>query len=357
MSNTNGADTMLVADEKTATTKSVVNPNGAVQMEMTDTGAKEKKPGRVRRIVMSTLILIVLALGANYAYHQFIFGKNHVSTDDAQVDGNIDPVLPRVAGYVSAVNVNDNVIVKSGQVLVMLDTADLYLKVRAGESALKNAEAAVVVATANVNTAQVNQRKTQVDLARDTKLLAGGAITQAAFDVTKANAEVAAAQIAAVTDQISVAQANIEQKKVDLEQAKLQLTYASVKAPADGMISRKSVQVGQYVQIAQPLMAVTENDSIWVTANFKETQVEDIKPGQEVDVEVDAYPDKTFHGKVQSFAAATGAKFSLLPPDNATGNFVKVVQRVPVKILVEGAVNSATPLRPGMSVTATVTTK
>jgi membrane fusion protein (multidrug efflux system) len=321
------------------------------------TQPKKKKEGGIRRIIMPVLFFGVLIFAANYGYHKYVFGQNHEETDDAQVDGNIDPVLPRIAGYVTAVYVNDNQRVKDGEMLVKLDTADLLLKVSAAQAAYQNAEAAVKVAQANVFTSQVNVRKTHLDLERDTRLLAAAAITQQQYDLTKASAEAADAMLAATTDQITVAQSVVGQKHVEIEQAQLQLSYTTIRAPWGGLISRKSVQVGQFVQVGQPLMAVTENDSIWVTANFKETQVSDIKPGQPVDVQIDAYPDVVFHGRVQSFAAATGARFSLLPPDNATGNFVKVVQRVPVKILLESKPNPNAPLRPGMSVNAVVTTK
>ena len=306
---------------------------------------------------MPLLLLIVLGFAANYGYHRYVFSQNHEDTDDAQVDGNIDPVLPRIAGYVTQVFVNDNQLVEQGATLVTLDTADLYLKVRVAEAALKNAEAGVVVAKANVTTAEVNKNKSARDLERDTKLLAATAITEQQLEVTKAAAEIATAQYAAAADQIAVAEAMVAQKKVDLDQARLQLSYTSIKAPAKGLISKKSVQIGQFIQAGQPLMGITENDSVWVSANFKETQVADIRPGQPVEIEVDGYNGKVFHGRVQSFSPATGAKFALLPPDNSTGNFVKVVQRVPVKILIEDKPDPATPLRPGMSVSATVTTK
>lgn len=333
------------------------SPNTATTPPATTVVVTKKKSGRVRRVLMPVLLIGVLGYAAYYGYHRFVYGKNHEDTDNAQIDGNIDPVLPRIAGFVTKVFVNENQPVTIGTPLVMLDTADLNLRTHTALTAIAAAETAVTVARANVNTAEVNLQKAEADLARDTRLLAGGAITQQQFDVTKTAAEAARSQIAAVRDQIAVAEAAVAQRHVDLDQARLQLTYTTIFAPSTGIVSKKNVEVGQYIQVAQPLMAITENDSIWVTANFKETQISDIKVGQPADIVVDAYPDTVFHGRVNSFSPATGAKFALLPPDNSTGNYVKVVQRVPVKILFDGTPNRTGLLRPGMSVAATITTK
>jgi membrane fusion protein (multidrug efflux system) len=153
------------------------------------------------------------------------------------------------------------------------------------------------------------------------------------------------------------AEARVKQAQAAVKQAELNLEYVTVKAPAKGQVSRKSVEVGQVIQPGQPLMTIIPLDRVWITANFKETQLEDMRPGQRATVEVDAYGGKEFSGKVESIAAATGARFSLLPPENATGNFVKVVQRVPVKIVLDEGQDPEHVLRPGMSVTPTVYTK
>jgi membrane fusion protein, multidrug efflux system len=149
----------------------------------------------------------------------------------------------------------------------------------------------------------------------------------------------------------------VKQAENNLESAKLQLSYCTITAPANGVISKKNVQKGQVVAIGQPLMAVTNNQNIWVVANFKETQIEKMKVGQEADIEVDAYGDKVFKGKIESFSQATGSKFSLLPADNATGNFVKVTQRIPVKIVLTELKNNASILKAGMSVAVKVNTE
>jgi len=171
------------------------------------------------------------------------------------------------------------------------------------------------------------------------------------------NAQTGPEQVTAMRARASSAQARVEQAKATLAQAELNLQYAVVKAPARGVVSRKSVNVGQVVQPGQPLMSLVQTDQVWITANFKETQLNDMRPGQKVILTVDAYGGKQFQGKVDSIAAATGARFSLLPPENATGNFVKVVQRVPVKIVLDTGQDPDNLLRPGMSVSPTVYTK
>jgi len=169
-------------------------------------------------------------------------------------------------------------------------------------------------------------------------------------------AQTAPQQVAAAKAQSSSAEARIQQAKATLAQAELNLQYATVKAPVAGIVSRKTVEVGQIVQAGQPLMALVHDD-IWITANFKETQLTNMRPGQKATVKVDAYAGHEFSGHVDSIAAATGARFSLLPPENATGNYVKVVQRVPVKIVLDNGQNATHVLRPGMSVVPTVYTK
>src|SRR5581483_9349467 len=253
--------------------------------------------------------------------------------------------------------------------LLTLDAQDLMLKRTAAEAAVTNAQAAVTSAQAsataaqsNVATAEVNRQKTAEDLARAKGLVAGGAMTKEQYDAVRAAAEAAETQLKTVSDQalaassqVGVAQAQVKQRLADLDNAKLQLSYATIVTPVAGTVAKRNVEVGEFIQQGQPLMAITQND-IWITANFKETQLFDLRPGQRVEFTADAYPDSVFHGTVQSVSPATGAKFSLLPPDNSTGNFVKVTQRVPVKILVDRGNYSKSPLRPGMSVDVTVTT-
>jgi membrane fusion protein (multidrug efflux system) len=304
------------------------------------------------------------------------------TTDDAQVEGDISPVLPRVSGYVTKIYFDDNQKIKKGDTLITLDTADLKLKVQQAEIALLNAKAGLQVvkagantasssigsAEANVSAAEANARKADQDYNRMQKLLADKSITQQQFDAVKAQKEVADAQLlaaqkqvntvssqsAGASDQIQVAEAGIKQAEANLNLAKLQLSYAVITAPADGVVSKKNVEVGQLVQVGQPLCSIVSSDRVWVVANFKETQLTHMQVGQDVNVDVDAFKGNDLHGKVISFSGATGAKFSMLPPDNASGNFVKVVQRIPVKIEIDKNDPRYKNLIPGMSVSVSV---
>ncbi|MDB5036131.1 MAG: secretion protein HlyD [Chlorobi bacterium] len=336
----------------------------------------------IRRAVILVIVAALLIYGGIYGYSVYSFGRTHVSTDDAQVDGHIDPVIAHVSGYVTSVNVADNDKVKAGDFIAEIDPRELKIKLEAAEDALKTAEAglqtaeagqrngaaAVSVSEANVKSAQIARDKTASDLARDKNLVAGGAITRQQFETTKAAYDAAAAQLetaqrqvdavraqlGVASSQVAAARTQLGQKQNDVDYARLQLSYTRISAPAGGRISKKSIEVGQFVQAGQPLLAITEDSMVWITANFKETDLERLSIGRPVEILVDGYPDAKFEGKVESIAAATGAKFSLLPPDNATGNFVKVTQRVPVKIAITGSPATQFTLRPGMSADVTV---
>jgi membrane fusion protein, multidrug efflux system len=210
-------------------------------------------------------------------------------------------------------------------------------------------------AGADLATAQIAEAEAAIRVAesRLAQARAGEQQSRAAL----ATAQTGPEQVAATRARAAAAQARAQQMKAMLAQAELNLEYSVVKAPTRGIVSKKSINPGQVVQPGQPLLAIVDIEHVWVTANFKETQLRDMRPGQPVDVEVDAYGGRDFHGKVDSIAAATGARFSLLPPENATGNFVKVVQRVPVKIVLEGGQDAERLLRPGMSVVPTVYTR
>jgi len=270
------------------------------------------------------------------------------------------------------------------------------------QQAVAGAHSRAATAQARVREAEANSSKATKDVERLKPLLAKDEISQQQFDSavaaanaaraavdsavaqereaqtgiqaaesrvrqTEATSEQAAAQlqtaqtvpqqVAVTKARASAAEARATQLRAAVKQAELNLEYATVKAPARGVVSRKTVEPGQVIQPGQPLMTIVALDQIWITANFKETQLEHVRPGQSVTVKVDAYGGKTFAGKVESIAAATGARFSLLPPENATGNFVKVVQRVPVKIVLDQGQDPRQPLRPGMSVTPTIRTQ
>jgi membrane fusion protein (multidrug efflux system) len=218
------------------------------------------------------------------------------------------------------------------------------------------------VATADAQAAAVDTARAQIAEAEAGINMAETRQAQAKASEEQAraalrNAQTGPEQVTATRARASSAQARVEQAKATLAQAELNLQYTVLKAPARGVVSKKSVNPGQVVQANQPLMSLVQIDDVWITANFKETQLDEMRPGQRVEIEVDAYDGKTFEGKVDSIAAATGARFSLLPPENATGNFVKVVQRVPVKIVLNAGQDPDHLLRPGMSVTPTVYTR
>lgn len=334
-------------------------------------------------------------------------------TDNAQLETDISPVIPKINGSVVRVLVADDQAVKEGDTLVLLDDAGYRIAVKQAEIAVAIAKQNVQVAksgksvistnvravTANSNAvaanlypanAAVEAAKVRLDAVmknyqRIKTLLEQKAATQQQFDGVDAEREgaekqvkIAEGQVLALQKQIEAAESQItstqanlstntegvnlaeltvQQAEANLESARLQLSYCAIMAPANGVISKKNVQKGQVVAVGQPLMAVTNNEKIWVVANFKETQIEKMQVGQAAEITVDAYSDKLFSGTIASFSQATGAKFSLLPADNATGNFVKVTQRIPVKISINDAADTQFPLRAGMSVTVKIASK
>ena len=339
----------------------------------------------IQKFIMPIILLAILIGGGLYGYNKYQYGKIHEDTDDAQVDGNINPVVPRVSGYVLELRVKENQHVKKGDTLMRLDDRDLVIKVQQAKAALDNAsanlqvveanakstEANLATAQANIDAAKTKVWKTEQDYTRYQNLLNDKSGTQQQFDnakaekesaesqvnVTKKQYEAAQLQYKAANQQAAVAQTQIQQRKTELDYAQLQLSYAVIVAPTDGHITRKSVQEGQYLQAGQQVMTVVENSDVWVVANYKETQMKKMTVGAPVEVFVDAYGDKIFKGHIESIASGTGAKFSLLPPDNSSGNFVKVVQRVPVKIVLDQQNDSIQPLRVGMSVRTSVSIK
>ncbi len=340
---------------------------------------EEKKP---KKKIMPVILGLIILSGAVYGISKYRYSLHHEVTDDAQIEGDINPVIARVAGYVKQINFEENQFVEKGDTLVTLDDQDLQIKMQQAEAALENAEATVLVAEANANAAsaglqtsksgveaaKVKAWKSAQDFNRYQNLLNDTAITQQQFESAKAEKEGSEAQlnvalgqqsssgvmIAAAEKQVAVARSLVAQRKADLNYAKLQLSYASIVAPVSGFASRKNIQPGQLVNAGSPLFAIVTDTGVYIIANFKETQLTKMQKDQPVEIKVDAYPDTTISGKVYGFSPATGAKFSLLPPDNATGNFVKVVQRLPVKILIDAGKELKERLRPGMSVKVAV---
>jgi membrane fusion protein (multidrug efflux system) len=350
---------------------------------------QEKKTKKNK--IFATVLVALAVLGTVFGIYKYIHGQHHEETDDAQVEANINPIIPKVSGYVAKLNVEDNQIVKAGDTLVILDDRDLALRVSQAEAALENAKAnvsssgagyetaqqtalssnfSVQAAEGNIELAKVRLKRADSDFKRYEELSKSNSITKQQFEQAEAERDAAARQLEVAERQreallressarksqsqvsqrnISLAQTLVKEREADLAFAKLQLSYAYITAPASGVISRKNVQVGQFIQAGQSLFALVDDRDKWIVANFKETQLEKMKPGQEVEIAVDAYPGETFKGKIESISPATGAKFSLLPPDNASGNFVKVVQRVPVKIVLVKS-EQKSELRAGMNV-------
>src|SRR6266702_2179548 len=313
-----------------------------------DEPAAPAKPGGGRRtafIIMGVVLLGLVAVGAR----RWVYGLSHVSTDNAQVDGHIVPILPKVGGYVLDVRTDENRPAKAGDTLVVLDDRDYKARLAQAEADLAVAlagvsnRARVGQAEAQVAQMQANAQKAHADLERIKPLAEKDIVPKQALDAADATARAADAGLAAA--------------RAARDQAALNLSYTRITAPSEGVVSKKSVEIGQLVQPGQPLMSEVPLSDVWVTANLKETQTANVTPGDPADFTVDAYPGRHVKGHVESLSPATGAKFSLLPPDNATGNFTKVVQRIPVRIRPDAQNDSTHPLRPGMSVVVTITTK
>lgn len=323
---------------------------------------KPAAPGKRRSIVFALLGVALLALIAG-GVRKLIWARAHVSTDNAQVDGHILPVLPKVGGYVLTVAIQENQPVRAGDTLVVLDDRDYRARLQQAEADLAIALATVSSrqrvgqADAAVRQAQANAEKAHADLDRITPLAAQGIVSRQQLDAAQTAVRGADAALAAAQAALLGADARVASARAWRDQAALQVSYTRIIAPMAGVVSKKSVELGQLVQPGQPLMSVVPLDDVWVTANLKETETADVSPGDVVAFTVDAYPGKHFQGHVESLSPATGARFSLLPPDNATGNFTKVVQRVPVRIRLDQPNDPAHPLRPGMSVDVTITTK
>lgn len=340
---------------------------------------KKSKSKKVIPIILGVIIIVGLFFGIK----EYVYFSKHTDTDDAQIDADISPVVSRVGGYVEEIYFEENQHVHAKQLLVKLDDSDFKLKVTQAKAAENASEAGVLVsktvvgstqatigtAKANVDVAYARYSKSEKDFNRYKNLIEDGAITQQQFDQAKAERDAllaqyqasktqyaaASRQVTTSESQVNAAEAGTNQRTAEIDFAKLQLSYTQISSPSSGIVSNKNIQVGQLIQPGQSLFAVVNDNSLFVKANFKETQLEELKAGQLVDIEVDAFPKEKITGHIYNFSPATGAKFSLLPPDNATGNFVKVIQRVPVKIKIDKnpLVNK---LRAGMSVKVSVHT-
>jgi len=344
--------------------------------------AQEQEPKKKPNKVIPIILGVILIAGIIFGIKEYIYYGKHIDTDDAQIDADVSPVVARVGGYVDSIFFEENTHVNAGQVLVKIDDRDYKVKLEQAMSAQKGASAGVgvgqsqIIATAassssaraQAESAAARLEKANKDYARYANLVKDGSITQQQFDQAKSDRDVAAATYRAAQDQykaaleqvgtsrnqLTVTNVGVTQRQADVDYAKLQLSYTTINAPSAGITSKKNIQLGQLVQAGQTLFNIVNDNSLYITANFKETQLTNMKNGQKVNIEVDAFPDVELHGEVYNFSPATGAKFSLLPPDNATGNFVKVVQRIPVKIKINADKETMAKLRPGMSVNVSV---
>ncbi|GLI36628.1 HlyD family secretion protein [Geobacter hydrogenophilus] len=341
----------------------------------TETAGAPVKHRGGRRKRAGIILLLVILIGLFMGLRWVIRSKALITTDNAFVEAHIHAVSPRVSGTVTAVPVKDNQFVKKGETLVELDPTDYEVRVRVATADLDMARnetsgdyAQVEAARATVSHARARLDQAELDLRRGSALFAKEVIPREQLDRLETARRVAAAQLREAEEGVRKVQAElglagsggkearVAQREAKLREASLSLSYTRIVAPVDGYVTRKSVETGSTVQAGQPLMAVVALDDTWVTANYKESQLTHMKPGQKVEFTVDAYPSRTFTGRVESIMAGTGAAFSLLPPENATGNYVKVVQRVPVKIVVDPGSDPQHLLRVGMSVVPTVNT-
>jgi membrane fusion protein, multidrug efflux system len=296
-------------------------------------------------VVLAIAAIICGHYGINYVMDSLL----HESTDDAFIDGHVVAISARVAGHVDKVFIVDNQEVKKDDVLIQIDPRDYDARAKAAEAALLAAKAAAGQVDADIVAAQTEAERTKTDMARYTELSPTNAISKQQLDNAVAAARASAAKLEAVVKLAAVAKARIAEAEAAFETTNLQVSYTTVRAPQAGRVTKRSVEAGAFVDRGQPLMAIVP-DNVWVTANFKETQLTNMQPGQPVEIRVDAFPGTAFRGHVDSIQDGTGARFSLLPAENATGNYVKIVQRVPVKIVFDGDPNSLKQLSPGMSV-------
>ena len=348
---------------------------------------KARTRGRRVAVRLGLALVGLLALGAGGAYGHYWWttGRYLISTDDAYVGAKNATLSPKVSGYISEVAVEDNAQVAAGDVIARIDDGDYRLAVANARDqiAIQQATvdrlgkqtaaqlAAVAQAKAQLASAKAGETRMRLELKRQQDLATRQINSRQALEQAEANAEQAVASVQSAEAAIEAASANVDVLKAQQEEARrtLQqyqtalakaerdLAFTVIKAPFDGVIGNRAVQVGDYVQPTQRLASLVPMDAVYIDANFKETQLADLQPGQPVNISVDALPGRTLEGRVASLAPASGSVFSLLPPDNATGNFTKIVQRLPVRILVPAAVAEQSVLRPGMSVIVSVNTK
>lgn len=345
-----------------------------LRMENT-TKTKKKSP-------MLFIVIGIVAIAAFFGIRSLLHNLKYETTDNAQIESRSVPVISRVAGYIDSLGVDDYSKVKQQETLITIDDTEYALAVMQAKADVLNAQADQANAQAMYNNALANRKlavananvqlsrltKAKADVTRDEALLKEGAITEkqaedsrSAYDASSKQYIANQDQINLATTQVAVAEAQIQKVKALIEtrtaalrQAELKVQYCTITAPVSGRIGKRSVEKGQFIQAGAPLFSIVNDESFWIVANFKETQLEKMKEGQEVNIKLDGYPDLKIKGKISSFSSATGSKFALLPADNSTGNFVKITQRVPVKIEIVDAGKYKDYLRAGLSVEVVV---
>jgi membrane fusion protein (multidrug efflux system) len=348
--------------------------------------ASPARPQRSRRkLVLAAIVLAAAGTGGWFGYHYLTVGRFLVTTDDAYVQAYNTTLAAKVAGYVASVPVTDNTYVHAGDVIATIDDGDYQLAVDSAREKVTTQEAtvarmahqiaaqeaAVAQAKTQLLSNQAAARRMELELNRQNALVAHDWSSRQLQEQAQANRDQAIAAVQGAQAAIDSAAANVDvlkgqrqeaistlnELKTALAKAERDLSFTVIRAPIDGVFGNRAVQTGDYVQTGQKLASLVPLEDIYVTANFKETQVARLRPGQTVSIAVDALPEHAIEGVVESFSPASGAVFSLLPPDNATGNFTKIVQRLPVRIQVPRDVAREGLLRPGMSVVVSVNTR
>ena len=356
----------------------------------------EKQNHSRKRIAAFIIFPLLMVIGAGILYFYLQYKKTHISTDDAFVDGRVHAIASKIPGTVKFIHVKDNQFIKKGDLILEMDPTDYEVRVKEAQAGLETEKAklseirdrvdtvkkqlreiiaSLEQARANYELQEANLRQAEIDFKIAEYLLKKEVIPRESYDKTKTSYDVAVAQVKAARERIKQLEASLETQRAVIKQtesslipqhaqiqqkdaiskgAELNKSYTKIYTPSDGYIAKRSVEIGNQIQPGQSLMAVVPLDDIWITANYKETQLERVKPEQKVKIKVDTYPSEVFHGKVDSIMAGTGAVFSLFPPENATGSYVKIVQRIPVKIVLDQGTDPAHILRIGMSVVPTI---
>jgi membrane fusion protein (multidrug efflux system) len=339
---------------------------------------KKQKQANIRKVVIGTLLVVALYFGGK----KVVFSITHETTDNAQIETSIVPVLTRIAGYVKTISIKDYDSVGQNQLVAEIDDAELQMQLEEQKADLQqsladvsNAQAQLengILALKNnkglIDLKTIKQKKSNNDLSRDQNLFKEQAITRKQLEETEfqlssstqelinAQTELATAnnRIAVLRQNVNRANALIDMKKTKIKETELKLSYTKIITPSAGKIGKKNINIGQFVQAGTPLFSIVNDSSYWIVANFKESQLESLQEGKKVNIRLDAFADLAIEGTILSLSDATGAKFSLLPPDNSSGNFIKVTQRIPVKIAINNQAAFKNKLRAGMSVFITV---